>query len=145
MRSFSNLVDFWKFYVEVQNRAGFKQSVMNVYHIQVLQNYRVAAAFAVPVLKIMADMDKNSCTCILAVAKECEEVLADKSVFVMNGKRNSEISKSLEKKVKKADDAVAHAGNICNNVAVLFPENIQSLILEARDICDLITKRKRFS
>ncbi len=146
MKSFSSLADFRKFYIEVQNRTGFRQRVIDVYHVQVLQKYCVAAAFAIPVLKLVEDLDKNLHQCISRVIDECEAVLADESIYLASGKRNLRLSRHLEKQVRKADDAIVHAGNILNNMIPLMPisERILLVGLRARDICDQATKRKRF-
>jgi hypothetical protein len=141
MKYFFNLEDFWEY---VQGQI-FTRKGADAYQVQVLQNYRVAAAFAFSILKIIKDMDKNIQECIANVIAECESVLADKSIFLAAGKRNPKLSKRLYEAVEKADNAVAHAGNILNNIVPLLPVSgeILSVALRARDICDSITRRKR--
>jgi hypothetical protein len=122
---------------------GFYRSFMDEYHIQVLQDYRIAAAFAVGVLSLLEIEDEDRQKSINQVLSECEAVLADTSVYVLSEQDNPDNSELLEATIRKADEAVAHASNICNNFAVLFPEKIQVVVLKARDICELAMRRKR--
>lgn len=134
----------------------FSQRVMDKFHIQVLQDYRIAAAFVVGMLKTFA-MRKGIVDGInydeinefaKGVLSECNAVLADESIFIMNGRRNKKASKGLEEAVKKASDAVAHAGNFCNNPLPLLlrtRDEFMPLAYQARELCDKATRRISYS
>lgn len=149
MKVFKNIWDFWDLYIDVlNNKHGFWQSVIDESKIWELQNYRMAAMFTVPILITVEQVDKNLQACIRKIIDECEEVLKDESLYIVAGKGNQKLSRKLKDAVEKARDAVAHAGNVCNNLIPLLekqiPENLFALGLRARDICDRAIRIKRF-
>lgn len=141
---------FWHLRISALNEKHgcYWQNVIDESRIQELQNYRMAVAFAVPVLTAVEHEDEHYQACIRKIIDECEEVLKDESVYVIAGRRNPKLSQRLEDAVEKARDAVAHAGNLCNNLMPCLekqiPENLFALGLQARDVCDRAIKIKRF-
>ena len=150
MKVFKGIVAFWNLHIDVLNikHGCFWQSVIDESRIWELQNYRMAAAFATPILITVEQVDKNYQACIRKTIDECEEVLKDESIYVVAGRVNLKLSQKLRDAVEKARDAVAHAGNLCNNLMPglekQIPENLFALGLRARDICDRAIKIKRF-
>ena len=132
--------------IVVSDEKGFRQRLIDGYRVQVLQACRVAAAFVVAILSTAEITDEKLRQCMRELIVECEEVLNDDSVYVIIGRSNSSFSRQLAEAVKKADLAISHAGNFCNNmVPVIVPEKIHKVILRARDICEDATKWKRYS
>lgn len=150
MKVFKNIATFWNLHIEVlNNKHGWWQSVIDESRIWELQNYRMAATFAVPIMITVEHVDKNYQSCIREIIDECEKVLKDESIYIVAGKGNPKLSQKLRNAVEKARDAVAHAGNLCNNLVPFLekqiPENLFALGLRARDICNRAIKIKRFS
>jgi len=114
---------------------GFQQEWIDSARVQALYDYRKAAAFAVAVLSVVEISDNRY---IKEVIAECEAILADEVVYVLGSVEADAVeSKKLKDSVFRAQDAVAHAGNICNNFmpgSVL--ERIHEVVLRARNICD---------
>jgi hypothetical protein len=150
MKVFKNIMAFWELYIDALSikHGCYWQRVIDEYNIRVLQNYRIAAAFAVPILITVENVDKNLQACIRRIIDECEEVLKDESLYIVAGKRNPKLSQKLGDAVEKASDAVAHAGNLCNNLIPYLenqiPANLFALGLRARDICDRAIKIRHF-
>ena len=145
MRIYKNRIDFRKACKTFSSLHGLHRRDINEYHIQVLQDYRIAAAFVIPILSlsIAKTTVKKFRKSMRSTLRECRAVLKNDSVFLMSNFDNQKKSKRLENTIKKADEAVIHAGNICNNMAATMPEEIQALMSEARIICDFAVKRMR--
>ncbi|KKP68479.1 MAG: hypothetical protein UR66_C0005G0026 [Candidatus Moranbacteria bacterium GW2011_GWE1_35_17] len=144
MERYSSRIEFNKFTREYIKENGFHVDYIDVYHIQVLQDYRVAAIFASAILSLLETSDENLKKIISQTIKECEAVSSDDSVYVMNGPANIESSDLLSDAVKKAAQAVAHAGNLLNNSILRFPEKLIDVVMKARNVCDSATKRMLF-
>jgi hypothetical protein len=150
MKVFKGIAAFWNLYIDALNikHGCYWQSVIDESRIWELQNYQMAAAFTTPILITVEQMDEHYRVCIRKVINECEEVLKDESIYVVAGRGNPRLSQKLGDAVEKARDAVAHAGNLCNNLIPCLekqiPENLFALGLRARDICDRAIRIKRF-
>jgi hypothetical protein len=150
MKRFLNAKDFFERHIDIlAGKFGYRQNIMDKYHIQVLQNYRIAAAFAVPAMNLMKNViktkDEKIKQGINEIIAECEKVLEDKSIYIMIGKSDSKLSEQLEEAVRKATKAISHSGNTFNNLSLLVPEKFLPIIFGARDICDWASKRITFS
>jgi hypothetical protein len=129
------------------DKLGIEQSLIDELYIQVLQEYRIAAAFVIGVLSVIETKDDRMTQGVKDVITKCEEVLSDDSVYEMTGRSNRKISKKLEDAVKKADDVICIAEGLCNCALPLagLPDNVLSVVLRARDICMHATRRRRYS
>jgi hypothetical protein len=103
--------------------------------VQALCDYRKAAAFAVAILSVVEISDNRYIEEVLA---ECEAILVDEVVYILDGGEVEAVeSKRLKDSVSRAQEAIAHAGNICNNfMPGTIPEGIHEVVLRARNICD---------
>lgn len=125
------------------------QKFVDEHNIQALGERRVAVAFAVAILSVVAETPEVSGRgdspqkTIREVVAECQSVLEDNSVYILDDSEISENSKFLEDACEKALKAVSQAGNLCNNLPLLFSNNaeVEKLILQARDMCDSAAKR----
>ncbi|MFZ2153686.1 MAG: hypothetical protein WAV16_00450 [Candidatus Moraniibacteriota bacterium] len=109
----------------------------------------MAAAFALAVLSVVAEMAEASeredfQKVVREVIAECNGILADDCVYILDDFEDRENSELLRTAINKALEAVTHAGNLCNNSVILFSGNIQELMMQVRDRCDLIIKRRLF-
>lgn len=149
MKVFKDIRAFWDLYIDVlNNKHGFWQSVIDESRIWELQNYRMAAAFAVPILITVEQVDEHYQACIRKIIDKCEAVLKDESIYTVAGRKNLKLSGKLRGAVIKARNAVAHAGNLCNELMCglenRVPEKTMALITRVRDRCDRAVKIKRF-
>lgn len=146
MKIFPDIEAFRDYLYALTDKLGFKSELRDRQNIQALQDYRVALAFAIPILRLIKVADKRIQKSIDEVAAECEEVFADKTIFIMDGRQSSKLSEQLQEIIIKADRAVIHAGSICNNILPLqkLSEEILQIVLLARDLCDRATKRMEF-
>lgn len=134
-------------FTRMKGEVGLRQHSIDEYHIHVLETYRQAAAFAVMILNIAEVKDEKTREIVAQTLKECEDVLADESVYVLDDTDVPEFSKQLKAAVNKADDAIAHAANLCNNLIPCLPvsDKIIAIGLRARNVCDRASRRIRFS
>jgi hypothetical protein len=151
MKVFKGIVAFWNLHINVLNikHGCFWQSVIDESRIWELQNYRMAAAFATPILITVEQVDKNYQACIRKIIDECEAVLKDESLYIIAGRGNPKLSQKLRDAVEKARDAVAHVGNLSNELMCRLenqvPEKIMALITRVRDRCNQAIRIKHFS
>jgi hypothetical protein len=146
MRRYLGISDFRNAISALISEKGFQQRLIDEYHIQVLQDYRVAAAFLIPTLSMIELPDANHQKVISQIITQCEAILADDCVYMMTGDDSPVATTLLREAVIIADEAIIHAGNLCNNfVSGILPPKIHEIVLKARDICDTATKRKRYS
>lgn len=150
MKCFYNLRAFWDGCIYPHH---FKQKRFDQYHIQVLQSYRLAVMFVVPlfhaiIIELVTGPMGNEATLTILkkVLDECEVVAKNTKIYVLDGSANKELSSRLKREVDLADEAICHAGNLCNNfVPGQLTKYTHELALRAHDICDAATKRMRFS
>jgi len=151
MKVFKGITILWDLYMDASSikHGCYWQSEVDEYHIRVLQNYRMVAAFVVPTLTAAEQVDERYQACIRKIIDECEDVLKDESIYIVVGKGNPKLSKKLEESVEGASNAIAHAGNLCNELMCALenrvPEKIMALITRARDMCNRAIRIKHFS
>ena len=139
-------IDYYRQEIATWDSKGFRQRLIDGYHVQVLQACRTAVAFAVAIISVVEFPDKRLQAYALEVIAGCENILKDDSVYVVSGRSSAKFSKQLQDAVRKAENAVVLAGNFCNNlVPGIVPEKIHEVLLRARDICDEAMKWKRYS
>lgn len=145
MKRYKDRITFRKVFGAILSSHDLHRRDINEYHIQVLQDYRIAATFVIPILSlsIAKTTIKKFRKSMKSTLRECRAVLKNDSVFLMSNSDNQKKSKRLESTIRKADEAIIHAGNICYNMATSMPEEIQLLMLEARRLCDFAVRRKR--
>ena len=135
MKTYSSRLEFREAVRASIRKNGFQQKWIDGARVQALCDYRKAAAFVVAVLSVIEISDGRYIKEVLA---ECEAVLVDDVVYVLDGEGADEVeSKMLKNSVSRAQEAIAHAGNICNNfMPGTMPERIHEVVLRARNICD---------
>ncbi len=144
MEFFLNWLNFSTRYIDIlklnAKQRVFSQSRLDEYYVIALQNYRMAVAFTMPVLIIVENVDEKVQPYVREIINECEEMLANESIYIVTGKHNLKLSKELRIVVERAAEVVAHAGNICNNIIPSLigriSEETLSVGMRARDICD---------
>jgi hypothetical protein len=149
MERYSNRDEFRKSTGIFSLEHDWLQKFVDEHYIQALGERRVAAAFAVAILSVVAETPEISergdslQKIIRDVVAECQSVLEDNSVYILDDFEISENSKFLEGACQKALKTVSQAGNLCNNLPLCFSNNAntEKLILQARDMCDSATKR----
>lgn len=146
MKRYSNREELREAIAMVIRGYGFQQRYIDECRIQALQERRIAASFAVAILSVAVETAEISGQddlkkVIERVIAECQMVLEDNSIYIQDNSENPENSRLLEDASEKALEAVSHAGNLCNNLLLLFSGNMQKIILQARDRCDFTTRR----
>ena len=147
MEKYANLGKLWDG-LSAQMLDGYRQDLIALYNSCVFQAYREAAMFIVPLFRLMMlniakKVKPEFVQTFKEVLEECEAVAANGSIYLYNG-NNELLSDELKILVEKADIAIGHAGNLCNNFPPdLLPEEIHNLIMLGRDICDNVTRRIR--
>lgn len=128
---------------------GFPQKIVDEHCIQALNERRIAVSFAAALLSAVVEtaeiMERETAfqEKIRAVIAECQNVLGDNSVYILDDSEDPENSKFLEEACEKALKAAAHAGNLCNNLVIFFSKspNTEKLLFQARKMCDSATKK----
>lgn len=143
MKRYKSRNDFRKTITGLISKKGFQQDLLDEYHIEVLEGYRIAAAYCIPVLTLMITASNGSF--LSEIIKECRGILTKGKIFMLSASSNLKASRALERAVKEADKCIVMAGNVCNNGLCQAPDYLKELLMEARDVCDAATKRKRYS
>lgn len=139
MKRYSDRLNFSRAVRASIRKNGFQKRWIDSARLQALYDYRKAAAFVVAVLSVIEISDNRYIKEVLA---ECEAVLADEAVYVLGDEEDDVAeSKRLTLSALRAREAIAHAGNICNNfMPGTMPKMIHEVVLRARDICDKAIK-----
>lgn len=150
MKKYADLSSLWRG-LRGEDEGPLARNVIDQYHINVLKAYREVAMFVVPVFHFIIHyplsrlaVSQPHIDVIKEALDECEAVIEDTGIYVVDGEMDEESSRQLEEKVKKFDVAIIHAGNLCNNFPPgALPEELLQVVLRGRNICDATTKRVR--
>lgn len=144
MEKYKRLGDFLSHIME-ESEGKITQQRIDTCNAQMLIEYRKVAAFAAGILSIICFMinDERVSASAYEIAEKCKLVFKDDSLYFACRPYGAALSEELKWEVEKAQNAVARAGNFCNNLVPGFlPEGIYEVVLECRNICDALIKRK---